>query len=238
MKKRIWELDAFRGLCVLGMVLVHLVYDLVELYGLVQWEYPQVFLLVKNWGGTLFLVISGICVTLGSRSFRRGILVFSCGMICTLVTWGMYALGFAGKGILIYFGALHCLGTCMMLWVFFRRLPHWALAALGAGLVFAGLWIDTCVRVDFPWLMPLGFVYPGFSSSDYFPLILNLGFFLLGAALGKSLYPSKTTLFPKVNENAVPIRFLRWVGAWSLPIYLLHQPVIYGILMLIEELTP
>ena len=36
--KRIWELDAFRGLCVLGMVIVHLVFDVVYLYRLVDWE--------------------------------------------------------------------------------------------------------------------------------------------------------------------------------------------------------
>ena len=34
MRKRIWELDALRGLCILGMVLVHLVYDIRDLYGL------------------------------------------------------------------------------------------------------------------------------------------------------------------------------------------------------------
>ena len=35
MKQRIWELDAFRGICVLGMVVVHFVYDITELYSLV-----------------------------------------------------------------------------------------------------------------------------------------------------------------------------------------------------------
>ena len=43
MKKRVWELDAFRGLCVLGMVIVHFVYDLVELYGIVDWKYAEWF---------------------------------------------------------------------------------------------------------------------------------------------------------------------------------------------------
>ena len=31
MKKRIWELDAARGICILGMIVVHAVYDMVEL---------------------------------------------------------------------------------------------------------------------------------------------------------------------------------------------------------------
>ena len=63
MKKRVWELDAFRGLCVLGMVIVHVVFDLIELYALVDWEYPKWFLFVMQWGGLLFILISGICAS-------------------------------------------------------------------------------------------------------------------------------------------------------------------------------
>ena len=81
MKKRVWELDAFRGLCVLGMVIVHFVYDLIDLYALVDWSYPQWFLFVMKWGGLLFILISGICATLGSRCVRRGVIVLLCGLI-------------------------------------------------------------------------------------------------------------------------------------------------------------
>ena len=77
MKQRIWELDALRGLCILGMVAVHFVYDLVELYGLVQWQYPALFSFIKDWGGVLFLVLSGICVTLGRSHIRRGLQVLA-----------------------------------------------------------------------------------------------------------------------------------------------------------------
>ena len=100
MKKRIWELDVFRGICILGMVLVHFIYDLVELYGIIDWSYPAVFSFVKDWGGVLFLLLSGVCATLGSRSVRRGLIVFACGLVCTAVTAGMYLLGFAGKYII------------------------------------------------------------------------------------------------------------------------------------------
>ena len=74
---------------------------------------------------------------------------------------------------------------------------------------------------DAPGLFPYGF-----SSADYFPLIFNLGFFLIGAALGKTLYKNKTTLFPKVDPQALPVRILCKCGSWSLWIYLLHQPVL------------
>ena len=84
MNKRIWELDAFRGICILGMVIVHFIYDLTDLYGIIRWDAPALFSFVQNWGGLLFLLLSGICATLGSRSIRRGIIVFVCGMICTV----------------------------------------------------------------------------------------------------------------------------------------------------------
>ena len=48
MKKRIWELDVFRGICILGVIAVHFVYDMVELYGLVKWEYPPLFSFIKD----------------------------------------------------------------------------------------------------------------------------------------------------------------------------------------------
>lgn len=225
MKKRIWELDAFRGVCVLGMVAVHLVYDLTQLSGLVEWTYPRWFSLIKDWGGVLFLLISGVCVTLGSSHIRRGVVVFGCGMVCTAVTFAMAALGLSDPGIVIWFGVLHCLGACMLLWSALKKLPTKALVILGGLLALAGLALRGMV-FSFPWLIPLGFVPEGFASSDYFPLLPHLGFFLLGAALGRTAYRDKRTLLPQVPENNPILRFFRFCGRNSLIIYLLHQPVI------------
>ena len=232
MKKRIWELDALRGLFVLCVVFIHLMYDLTDLYNLIDLAYPAVYLFVQNWGGVLFLLISGICVTLGSHCIRRGILVFLCGMLITAVTAGMYFLGMAGSGVIIYFGVLHCLGICMLLWPLFRKLPNWALAGVGAILAVTGLLL-TNVPVSHNWLMPLGLTGPHFASADYFPLLPHLGFFLLGAFLGKTLYRKQQSLLPKVNPEILPLRFLRLCGRHSLWIYLLHQPILSGILWLI-----
>lgn len=236
MKKRIWELDALRGLFILGVILVHFTYDLVELYRLVAWDYPNWFQFVMQWGGVLFLLISGISVTLGSRCLRRGLLVFFFGLVCTGVTTGMYLLGLSGQSIIIYFGVLHCLGVCMLLWPLFRRLPLWALIVCGVLLTALGFWMDAQPRTEVYWLMPLGIPWYTFASSDYFPLFPNLGFFLLGAVLGKTLYRNKQTLLPGVNEGNAVIRFLCLCGRNSLWIYLLHQPILSGIFSLITML--
>jgi len=222
---RIWEIDALRGLCIPGMILIHLIYDVVNLYGFVHWPYPAWYSLFKNNYGALFLLISGVSVTLGRRSVRRGIQVFLSGMLVSAVTLGMYFIGMAGRGILIYFGVLHCLGVCMMLWPLFRKCSNAALLALGIPLVLTGWWLRGQVW-NVPLLMPLGFVFPGFSSSDYFPLMPNLGYFLLGAAFGKTFYADKKSLLPHVNGQNPLIRCFCWMGRNSLMIYLLHQPIL------------
>lgn len=233
MKKRIWELDALRGLCILGMVIVHFVYDLVELYGFVNWEYPALYRFVMRWGGVLFLLISGICVTLGRRSVRRGLIVFGCGILCTAVTAGMYFLKLADRALIIYFGVLHCLGICMLLWPLCRRLPIWALALLGAVLIAGGFLLQSLPPVDFPWLIPLGLISQNFQTSDYFPLLPNLGFFLLGAVIGLTAYRKKQSLLPGIDSGNAILWFLQLCGRYSLWIYLLHQPILYGVFRLI-----
>ena len=233
MKKRIWELDAARGLCVLGMVVVHCVFDMVEQFGLFSWDYPDFYMFVQNWGGVLFLLISGICVTLGRHSIKRGGVVLACGLLVTAVTYGMgvYTGDF---GIVIYFGVLHCLGVCMLLWPLFRRMPLWLLGVIGGALALVGLWIVDAPAVGTSWLIPLGWTPMDFVSSDYFPLLPHLGFFLLGAVLGRTVYAKKQSLLPKVSQKNPVVRVLRFFGKHSLWIYLLHQPVLFGLCWLLS----
>ena len=236
MKKRIWELDALRGLAILIVIAIHLTYDLVVLYGVWELKDPRLFNFSRDWGGVIFLIISGICVTIGSHPVKRGITVFLCGMLITLVTAMMYVLNFTGSYIIIYFGVLHCLGTCMLLWPLLRKLPTWLLAVLGIAIVAAGLFVVADVRVNFPWLIPLGITTRSFTSSDYFPLLPNLGYFLLGAFLGRTLYRNKASLLPNVNTGNPILRFLCFCGKQSLLIYLVHQPVLAALIALLLPL--
>lgn len=218
MKKRIWELDALRGLCILAMVAVHLVFDL-------QLPTGPVFDFLQRWGGVVFFLLSGLCVTLGSRPVKRGAIVLGAGLLCTAVTWAMCALSLMPDYMVIRFGVLHCLGLCMLLWPVFRRLPVWLLAVLGTALAAVGIYLTECVLVNFSGFAWLGLLYPGYSSADYFPLLPYLGFFLLGAFLGRMLYRNKESLLPGVEDFWL-FRALQWCGRHSLILYLLHQPVL------------
>ena len=227
MKKRIWELDAFRGICIIGVVIVHFIYDLVNLYRIIDWQYPDWFWFIKQWGGVLFLLLSGTCITLGKHPVRRGLIVLAAGLLISAVTWGMYAFLNFQKGLIIYFGVLHCLGVCMLLWPLFKKLPWWVLLPIGLGLVILGLHFRD-LTVESPYLFPLGLTDKYFASSDYFPLLPHFGFFLLGAVLGKTLYRKQESLLPKLDGKPV-IGFFQWCGRQSLWIYLLHQPILNGI---------
>lgn len=234
MKQRIWELDALRGICILGMLAVHLIYDLVELYGFFDWQYPPAFRFLADYGSILFLLISGICVTLGSKSVKRGLIVFACGILCSAVTGGMVLLALADSNLVIWFGILHCLGSCMLIWSVLKKLPTAALAAVAVVLVAAGLLLSNSAPVHFPWLIPLGICPPQFDSPDFFPLLPNLGYFLLGAVLGRTLYRRKASLLPNLSGDLPAIRFLRACGRCSLHIYLLHQPVFFAVCLLLS----
>lgn len=225
--KRIWELDALRGTCILIMVAVHLTFDLTELYGFFPRPRVRIYEILLSWGGVVFFLISGICATLSSRSFRRGALVFGCGMGITAITY------LADQNLAVYFGVLHCLGLCMMLWTVFRSFSTAALTAASAGIILLGLLFQQ-LQVSTSTLFWLGLTTPFFSSADFFPLFPFLGFFLLGAVLGRLIYKEKRTLLPKIDAQRPLLCFLQFCGRHSLPIYLLHQPVILGILELID----
>ena len=227
-KPRIWELDALRGVCILCVIVVHFLFDL-SFFGGLNLTLPAWYVFIQEYGGAIFVVLSGVCVTLGSKSVRRGLIVFACGMLITAVTYGMYRLGMSGADVVVKFGVLHLLGVCMLVYPAFKKLPPAALALLGLAIAITGYAIRGVV-VPQHWLFPLGLTYEGFTSSDYFPLFPQLGYFLIGAAIGKTAYREKKTLLPGAFQKTGIARFFCWCGRQSLFIYLLHQPIVYGLL--------
>ena len=72
---RIWELDALRGIMILCVVFIHLCFDLDYFLGLDVVTNPVLQFAMDHCGFT-FVVLSGVCVTIGKRSFRRGLEIF------------------------------------------------------------------------------------------------------------------------------------------------------------------
>ena len=102
---------------------------------------------------------------------------------------------------------------------------------IGLGAALPALIGGRAVRTD--WLLPFGIHSPGYASFDYFPLVPWLGIFLVGTALGKSVYAARRSLLPW----RLPSTFVNGAGRHSLIIYLVHQPVIMGAIQLVRILN-
>ncbi len=229
-KTRIWELDALRGIFILCMVAVHIIWDLDNIF-IKNFDAPAVYELALSYGAIFFIVLSGICVTLGRHSARRGAIVLGFGIVITLVFLGLVHFEL-GAFYPVWFGILHLLGTCMLVYPLFRRLPLWALAVCAVGFALLGFYVDG-VRVDFPPFLIFGFETGVHGMSDYFPIFPNLGYFLAGAFIGRTAYAKKESLLPRFPKDNPVVRALSFCGRQSLFIYVLHQPIVYGVLWLI-----
>ena len=231
-KGRIWEIDAVRGLLILCVIASHSLFY--SSYILRAFTLPPLVRFVMQYGGLLFVVLSGLSATLGSRSFRRGLLVFAGGMVLTVGSIAAVQFGWLTEDMIIRFGVLHLLGFAMMVYPILKKLPDGALLGFGLAVLALGYWFELKpVLVETKYLFALGLRYVGFSSGDYFPIAPQLGWFCLGILLGRRLYPEKTTRLPGVNSETPILRFLRWCGRNSLYIFILHLPILGGIMMLL-----
>ena len=134
-KQRIWELDALRGLCILCMVAIHAFWDL-SAFGGFAFDLPGWFLFCRQYGHILFILLSGLCATLASRSFQRGVYVFGAALVISYVTFFMVNVLNFPSDMLIWFGILHMLGVC-----------SGEMSCGGAISGFGGLWAASFKRL-------------------------------------------------------------------------------------------
>ncbi len=225
MKQRFDWLDLWRSLAVMTMLVFHTLLDL-ELFGVLRpgtMESPLADV-VRYLGGGSFILISGMLVLRSDNSRRRGFFLFCIGLAVAAAT--------ALAGLPVRFGILQLLGICMMLCGALReRLLRLTGSAFAAAclLLFAGTWFLTS-RVTVSWrlLYPLGLRTKDFFSADYWPLLPWSFLYLLGTQLGAVLLRGGA----KERRHAIPAA-LTFPGRHSLVIYLAHQPILYGLFLLL-----
>lgn len=243
--KRVGMIDEIRGIAILLMVVYHTFFDLVVLFGL---DLPIFFSpamnVIRDLFAGLFIFISGTACRLSRSNLKRGVLCFAFGMLMTYAT----ALVMPEEQIL--FGILHLLGVCMILSSFV--LPLLDRVNLWVGIAVCALlfWLTVDITrgyIGLPgglgWtipegslgnglLFPFGLPDAGFSSSDYFPLLPWMFVFFAGAFFGRLVADRR---LPGICYQT-HCRPLAFVGRHTLWIYLLHQPVIYGLLWMVYQL--
>ncbi len=244
---RIPLLDTLRGAAVVLMffyTLFHMFYNSGLFYGT---GFDKVLTALVGgesswyWGygfRCLFVVVSGISINF-SRHPRRRALVYVMGAgIVTLLS------AVTGGGV-IWFGYLHFLALAALLYGYMHRNPKldtlfnkigvaWLLVAFVlAVLATDGLTYDRIAigNVTLPLYMT-GFVHKGFVAPEFYGFIPWIFGYFAGVILGRYLRDGS------IMENAYKFRLvgLDAIGRVALPIYILHRPVCYLIIWILEKI--
>jgi|TARA_Y100000310_G_C20682853_1_gene817077 uncharacterized membrane protein len=235
-QKRFWEVDFLRGIAILMMIAFHIAFDLRTFAGFGISLYHGIWNYLAHSSAFIFVLLVGVSLTLSfSRTeqkakylkyFKRGVKIFSWGLLITLMTWIFFRRGF------VVFGVLHLIGVSIILAYPFLKLRDenlWiGVAVIGVGILLKKF------RFGFSWLVWLGFMPIKFDSVDYFSILPWFGVVLVGIAFGNLLYSGYKRQFslPDLSKNPI-VKVFSFLGRHSLLIYLLHQPILIGIIYLL-----
>lgn len=226
MHRRFDILDAWRSLAILLMVTYHFLYDL-ALFGVITWQqmFSPPLNIMQEFICRSFIFLAGASARFSRNNLRHGLVVLAAGIVVEI--------GAMVGGQTIRFGVLMLLGSSMVIYHFIgkylQKLPGWAVAAASAALYLLSDRWTASVTVTNQWLYPFGLQYPGFTSADYFPLLPWFFVFLAGTAFGGWCLKHREN---KLLTAPLP-GALTWPGRHSLLIYVLHQPILFGISVLI-----
>ncbi len=230
----------------ISMIAYHTVWDMVYIFD-VDWAWYKSDM-AYVWQQSIcwcFILLSGFCWSFGKAKWKRGLMVFLAGAIVSIVTL------VAMPEERIIFGVLTCLGTLMLLMIPMDKLLSKCKPIVGmiiSLLLFCvtrnvnegELGFEGLVLMELPeswyhgWLATfLGLTEASFFSTDYFSVfpwifLFVTGYFLHGVFKERSwfkyLEKGKCVLLENLGKN-------------SLWIYMLHQPIAYGVLWVVFRIV-
>lgn len=240
-QKRYTLLDALRGITLISMIFYHTVWDMVYMFDVeMPWFKSDGAFVWQQSICWTFILLSGFCWSLGGRKLKRALLVLGASLIISVVT-----IIFTPDSRVL-FGVLNGIGTGMLLMIpldkVFRRISPYVGIIISFGLFIVtrnvndgslgfGDW--ELLTLPESWYANmftayLGFPEPDFYSSDYFAVFPWIFLYITGYFL-YHIFKRRNWL----QYLSVSFKPLEWLGQHSLIIYLLHQPLVYGVLYIL-----
>ena len=242
-KTRYYLVDALRGLALINMVLYHFSYDIFVIYGQnPDWLGSTAAFLWQQGICWSFILISGFSWRFGAaNSLKRGLLLNGLGLLITAVTW------LAIPDEVILFGILNFIGCGVLLTIPFSKSGEKIPPLLGAGIcliLFAltyhipsgylqigGEILGLPDALYSGALTIFGFPGPDFYSSDYFPILPWIFLYWTGWFLYPVFMKSKGIR----RFLSIRIPLLSFIGRKTIWVYVLHQPILMGICILLSS---
>lgn len=224
------RLDVFRAICMLWMAGFHFCFDL-NYYGFIKqdfyadplWVWQRLAIVA------LFLFCAGFSLAVGlqqgqslRRFARRWLQLAGCALLVSFASWWMFPRSY------ITFGVLHGIAVMLVLARLTAPAGRW-LWPLGLAALLLPLWLQH------PWFDSratnwIGLVTYKPATEDFVPLLPWVGVVWWGLATGQWVLKHQ----PSWIAGALPekLKPLSLLGRWPLSFYMLHQPVLMGVLML------
>ncbi len=236
---RLHLIDAARGIAIAAMVVYHFSWDLRH-FGYIAADVthdPGWRLFARSIAGS-FLFIVGVSLVLASRSgfragryLRRLALIAASAAAITIVTYLVFPDSY------VFFGILHHIAVASVLGLAFVNAPIWLVAAAAVASFLAPAYLAG-PAFDPPAMVWLGLATYIPRSNDFVPLFPWFGVVLAGivaARLARWLPKGLAAVAGLSPRIATP---LVWAGRHSLVIYLLHQPILFGLVFLAAQVAP
>jgi uncharacterized membrane protein len=226
---RIRGIDALRGGALCLMFVYHFAFDL-RFYRVTaaDFEHDPFWLAFRALIVTSFLLLVGTSLVLAERRgasiahfWKRVGVIAACALAASVGSWIVFPRTF------ITFGILHCIAVASVLaWPCVRR-PALALA-IGVAVIAAAFAFSDPLFDSRAWSW-VGFTTHKPATEDYVPLFPWAGVVFVGIALGHGL--ARISFAPLTPLSHAP-RWLTFLGRHSLFVYMVHQPILLGLLWL------
>lgn len=238
--QRLAVLDIARGIAVVAMAIYHFSWDL-SWFGFVDWPVAQ----GPGWRSFAaliagsFLFLAGVSLDMAHHSairwrsfWRRLALIIAAAAAISLVTFFTFGDSF------VRFGILHCIAAASVIALPFLRRPVWLAFAGAAFLLTLPLWASSFFFNGQAWLWT-GLGSPDFGSVDYVPIAPWAGLTLAGLATSKAFRQAQIwNRLHRFAFSGTAGRSTQFLGRHSLAVYLLHQPVLYGLVWAAASFGP
>jgi uncharacterized membrane protein len=226
---RLPGIDILRGIAVAAMIIFHFAWDL-RFFGFIETnisQHPFWANFARAIAGS-FLILSGISLVLLTQGgfdrdkfLKRLGIIGGAALLVTIVTF------FSMPQAFIFFGILHCIALSSVLALPFLRLP--TLMTAGAAVAVLVLpFVFTHPAFDMSWLQWTGLGTRLPITNDYVPVFPWFALALAGVVIGKGIAASPPVWLQEKPEGA--LAFTAKAGRLSLPVYLLHQPVLMALI--------